>query len=43
MTEDSPSESTTSPRENKKSRRKDFEDTSARGPSETPKSGDGED
>jgi hypothetical protein len=43
MAEESPSESTTSPSENKKSRRKAIEDTSTRQPSATPQSAEGED
>ncbi len=42
-TEEFPSVSTTSPRENKKSRRKAIEDTSTRTPSATPQSAEGED
>ena len=43
MTEDSSSDNTTSPSENKKSRRKAIEDTSTRRPSTTPEAADGED
>jgi hypothetical protein len=43
MTEESPSESTTSPSENKRSRRKAIEDTSTGRPSATPESDEGQD